>query len=177
MTRASAKIFDLHFLVRGPSFLSPPAGVPCRGRFVPWRRGSRCRYAGSRTKPFLPCRAGTFRGFLCPAGRGLFLANVWLLFAMGHGPKPFTPPAGPHFWQQKWGKDCQRGESPLGTPTGKQTAACGCAGPKGGPACATALWLSLIKCLRRIFMAALSIASRLAGWRRPRRAHGFTYRG
>ncbi len=89
---------------------------------------------------------------LCPAGRGLLLAKVIFSTIWGGAPNPLCPPGRPPFCWQKGGKDHQRGESPLGTPTGKQTAACACAGPKNSPACATPLWLSLIKCLRRICM-------------------------
>ncbi len=42
------------------------------------------------------------------------------------------------------GKRCPKGGyPPLDSPTGKRTADCVCAGPKDGPACATALWLPL----------------------------------
>ena len=102
--------------------------------------------------------------FALPGG-ALILAKVIFFTLWGVTPNPLCPPGGPHFCQQKWGKDCQRGKSPLGTPTGKQTAACDCAGPKDRPACATALWLSLIKCLRRICMWSLSLPlSDGCGW-------------
>ncbi len=66
------------------------------------------------------------RGYL----PGAFLSRYRFSILWGMAPNPPTPPAGPPFCWQKGGKDHQRGESPLGTPTGKQTAACDCAGPK-----------------------------------------------
>ena len=110
-------------------------GVPS-GWLMPWRaeavfsQSMASLLFGTWFQPSYASGGGTLRGRFCalPGGAGFSQSYFFTLWAAA--PKPPTPPAGPPFCWQKGGKDHQRGTPPLGTPTGKQTAGCGCAGPK-----------------------------------------------